>query len=62
MRYNVETMELRRGNQTLTIARQFVEGVVYYVGHVDGRACVRSLTKEGAVCGLLRRLAYSPAA
>ncbi len=57
MRYKVGIMDLRRGNQTLAIARQFVEGAVYYVGHIHGCACVRSLTKERAVCGLLRRLA-----
>lgn len=59
MRYNVETMELRRGSQTLTVAQEFVGGVARYIGRVDGRACVQSPTKEGAVCSLLRRLAYS---
>lgn len=62
MRYNIETMELRRGNQTLTVAQEFIGGVVRYIGRVDGRVCVQSPTKEGAVCSLLRRLAYSPAA
>jgi hypothetical protein len=40
---------------------QFIEGVVRYIGLVDGKACVTSVTKEGAVCSLLRRLAYAPA-
>lgn len=61
MRYNVETMELRRGSQTLTITQEFINGVVRYIGRVDGRDCVTALTKESAVCSLLRRLAYAPA-
>lgn len=62
MRYNVETMELRRGNQSLTVAQEFIGGVVRYIGRVDGRPCVQSPTKEGVVRSLLRRLAYSSAA
>ncbi|QLQ12927.1 MAG: hypothetical protein HZY74_05960 [Brevundimonas sp.] len=49
MRYNVETMELRRGNQTLTAAQEFIGGVVRYIGRVDGRPCVQSPTKEGGL-------------
>lgn len=61
MHYNVEKVELRRGTQTLTITQEFIEGVVRYIGCVDGKACVTSVTREGAVCSLLRRLAYAPA-
>lgn len=61
MRYNVEKMELRRGTRTLTVSQEFIEGVVRYIGYVDGKAYVTSVTKEGAVCSLLRRLAYARA-
>jgi len=39
---------------------QIVGVVIRYVGRVDGRPCVLSLTREGAAHALLRRILPSP--
>jgi hypothetical protein len=51
-----QTVEFQRGRNTLTVAPELVGGVVRYVGRVDGRGCVSSPTREGAVQALLRRM------
>ena len=35
MRYNVETMELRRSNQAVKVPQEFLGGGVRYIGKVD---------------------------
>jgi hypothetical protein len=51
-----QTIELRRGQNTLTITAERVEGVVRNVGCVDGHGYVSPPTREGAVQALLRRI------
>lgn len=57
MRYRAETIQLQRGSQTLAIGFE-PNGAARYVGRIDGRACVSSPTREGALSALLRRIAY----
>ena len=56
-----ETIHLRRGSQSLSIAPEIEDGLVRYVGSIDGSRCVTSITREGAVSALLRRAVHSAA-
>lgn len=56
MRCRHQTIELRRGQMVLTVAPELVGGVVRYVGRVNGRGCVSSPSREGAIQALLRRV------
>ncbi len=60
MRILVNSIELRRGRQLLAIGLEAGVGPVRYIGSINGRPCVSSPTKAGAVNALLRRLAYAP--
>ena len=54
-----QAVEFQRGRTTLTVAPELVGGAVRYVGRIDGRGCVSSPTREGAVQALLRRVCTS---
>jgi len=56
MHCRIETIHLRRGSQQLAIDPIIQDGLIRYVGSVDGNRCVTSITKEGALSGLLRRV------
>jgi hypothetical protein len=56
MQCRTETIRLRRGSQQLTINPEIIDGLTRYVGSVDGNPCITSITREGAMSGLLRRV------
>lgn len=58
MRCRTESIHLRRGHQTLSIDYEVSGGALCYVGSIDGRRCVSSASREGALSALLRRMAF----
>jgi len=58
MRFRNEIIQIQRGRQALAIRRDNARGAVQFIGTIDGRHCVSSPTREGAMSALLRRLAY----
>lgn len=58
MNRRTESFQLRRGHHTLSIDCIVVGETARYVGSIDGRRCVSSITPEGALSALLRRIAY----
>lgn len=58
MHCRTETIHLSRGRQTLTIHYEVNGGALCYVGSIDGRACVSSFGRAGALGALLRRIAF----
>ena len=61
MFHRTDIIHLRRGAQQLSIASEYDDGAVRFVGSIDGNRCVTSITREGAVSALLRRAAHDGA-
>lgn len=61
MLFFTETTLLHRDRRTLTVKQEATPTGFCYVGRIDGLHCVSSPTREGAICALLRRVAYARA-
>lgn len=54
MHFRTQTLHFLRGTEQLMVGCEVDGGFTRYVGSIDGKRCVTSITKEGAVAALLR--------
>ena len=61
MHYRTDYIELRQGRRVLSVRHEITDEGERYRGFINGIGCVQSLTREGALCALIRRVVFQAA-